>query len=314
MADVRTGRLKAMSSGTGSEFSPAASRGGKRIAFAAATVDYDLVELGTIRNVRSTSRYEVSPSNREGAMAWITDRAGRPELWFRDRPVVTTDSFGDDRTLFLFDAELAPDRRRIAFRRTGSEEEAIWIAAIEGGAPVRLAPEPGGAFQRGPSWSPDGNQIAYYSARNGHYVLERARVGGHETPALIASDAGTYPRWSPKGDLIAALGPREGVTLIAPDGSSRRSAGTGEWLLQGWSPDAATLFGVRRTAARRLEIVSVRVADGKESVITDLGRYPAAFTYGAALGSMPLRGFSLTDRGIMTSILKADSDIWLLEG
>jgi hypothetical protein len=278
-------------------------------------LDYDVIELGfdgTIRNIRATSRYEVSPSVREGAMAWITDRTGRPELWLRDRPIVTIDSFGDGRTAFLFDVDLAPDRRRVAFRRSGSDDEAIWIATAEGGTPVRLASEPGDAFQRGPTWSPDGNQIAYYSARGGRYVLERARVGGMESPVLIAEDAGTYPRWSPKGDMIAALGPREGVTLVAPDGSSRRTAGTGEWLLQGWSHDAATLYGVRRTAKRRLEIVSVRLADGRESVIAELGQYPAAFTYGVALGSMPLRGFSLTDTGIVTSMLKADSDIWLL--
>jgi eukaryotic-like serine/threonine-protein kinase len=315
LGNLRNGRIAPMTSGTGSEFSPTASRDGRNVAFAAATLDYDIVELGfdgTIRNVRSSPRFDLSPSLRGDAMAWITDRTGQPELWFRDRPIVTANSFGEADTTFLFDADLSPDGRRVAFRRSGSNSESIWVATVEGGPPVRLPSEPGDVFQRGPTWSPDGNQIAYYSVREGRYALVRSRVGANEAPHVIAYDAGTYPRWSPAGDLIAALGPKDGVTVVAPDGSGRRTLGSGQWLLQGWSGDGTSLFGVRRTADRRLEIVAVRVADGSETRVADLGRYPAAFTYGAALGSMPLRGFSITPRGIVTSILKAESDIWLL--
>jgi Tol biopolymer transport system component/predicted Ser/Thr protein kinase len=315
VANLRTGRVDAMTSGTGSEFSPSASRDRRSVAFAAATFDYDIVELGfdgRMHGLKSGPRFEVSPSTRADAMAWITDRTGQPELWFRDRPIVTSASFGDNDTTFLFDAELSPDGRRVAFRRSGAKDESIWVATAEGGSPVRLTREPGDAFQRGPTWSPDGNHIAYYSVREGRYVVVRSRVGTSETPVVIARDAGTYPRWSPKGDLIAALGPQEGVTIVALDGSARRTAGSGQWLLQGWSQDGSALYGVRRTSDRRLEIVQVRIADARESVVADLGRYPAAFTYGVALGSMPLRGFSLTETGIVTSMLKAESDIWLL--
>jgi hypothetical protein len=184
---------------------------------------------------------------------------------------------------------------------------------VTGEPPVRLATEPGGAIQRSPTWSPDGNSIAYFSIRNGTYVLMRARVGGIAEPVVLAQNAGTYPRWSPKGDWIASIGNEKGITLISADGAQRKDVGTGAWLLHGWSNDGTTLYGIRRSDARRWELVSVR--DGTESVIADLGGYPAAFSYGLSMGSLPLRGFTMASdgRSFLTSMLRAKSDIWVMD-
>jgi Tol biopolymer transport system component len=262
----------------------------------------------------ASTRFEVSPTvTKDGVQAYVTDRNGRPELWMGDRAIVTPAAFGDAHPAFLFDAVFSPDGRRIAYRVSGAADEAIWISPVTGDPPVRIAREPGGAFQRGPSWSPDGNQVVYYSMREGRYVLVRARVGGHEAPVVIAEDAGTYPRWSPKGDWIAAVGPSAGLTLVKPDGSGRRGLGGGEWLLHGWSDDGSRIFGVKRSGARMV-LVSTDVASGGESALADLGTYPAAFRYGASIGMLPLRGFTMTadGRGFVTSILRASGDVWVM--
>src|SRR5207245_2753016 len=86
----------------------------------------------------------------------------RGRIWPRnedegsERPVVTQKDFGSDRTSNILDVMFSPDGQRIAYRRQGEHDESIWISTLAGDPPVRLAREPGGLFQRGPSWSPDG--------------------------------------------------------------------------------------------------------------------------------------------------------------
>ena len=188
------------------------------------------------------------------------------------------------------------------------------MAALNGGSPVRLAKEPGDAFQRGPSWSPDGNSITYFSARGGETVLVRARIGSMERPFVIARNAGTYPSWSPDGRWIVSRGPGEGLTVISADGSARRTLGSGEWLVHGWSPDSRTVYGLKRTADRRLAVVAVSVAGGAETLTGTVGPWPAAFTYASAVGSDPVRGFSWSPdgRGFLTSMLHASGDLWVM--
>jgi hypothetical protein len=149
--------------------------------------------------------------------------------------------------------------------------------------------------------------------RNGTYVLMRARVGGIEAPVVLASDAGTYPRWSPKGDWIASIGTVEGITLVSADGLQRRDVGSGLWLLHGWSLDGTALYGIRRSEARRLELVSLR--NGVETVLADMGRYPSSYSYGTVLGALPLRGFTMAPdgRSFITSVIRPKSDIWIID-
>jgi eukaryotic-like serine/threonine-protein kinase len=322
-ADLRLSRITPVTNGAGSEFSPSVSPNGKELAFAAAQVDYDVVRVGLdgrVEDVVASPVFEVSPTTSpQGAFAYVTDRAGRPEIWLKEndetweRPLVIPESFGPEPTTFLFDAVFSPDGRRLAYRRAGEKDEAIWISTITGDPPVRLANEPGGAMQRSPSWSPDGNSIAYYSIRNGTYVLMRARVGAIEAPVVLATDAGTYPRWSPKGDWIASMGNEKGITLVSADGSQRRDVGSGIWLLHGWSLDGTTLYGIRRSDARRLELVSMR--GGVETVLADMGRYPAGYSYGMVLGALPLRGFTMSPdgRSFITSVIRPKSDIWIVD-
>jgi hypothetical protein len=141
----------------------------------------------------------------------------------------------------------------------------------------------------------------------------RARVGGIKDPVVLAQNAGTYPRWSPKGDWIASIGNERGLTLVSADGAQRKDVGSGTWLLHGWSTDGTTLYGIRRSDDRRLELVALR--DGAETVMADMGRYPAAFSFGAAVGSIPLRGFTMAAdrRSFLTSVIRPTSDIWLID-
>jgi len=165
------------------------------------------------------------------------------------------------------------------------------------------------------AWSPDGNSLAYFSMRNGVYVTMRAKVGAIEEPVVIARNAGSYPKWSPRGDWIASIATTSGLTLVNPDGDRRKDVSSGKWLIHGWSADGSVLYGVRNSEKHRLELVALRPEETGETVVADLGPYPAAFSYGAAIGSLPLQGFALAadGRSFVTSIFRPRSDLWIME-
>jgi len=202
----------------------------------------------------------------------------------------------------------------MAYRRTTANNEAIWISTITGDPPVRLANEREHANQYGPTWSPDGNSLAYFSMRNGAYVTMRAKVGAIEEAVVIARNAGIYPKWSPRGDWIASIA-TTGLTLVKPEGDHRKDVSYGKWLVHGWAADGSVLYGIRKSEKHRLELISLRPEEGAETVIADLGSYPAAFSYGAAIGSLPLQGFALASdgRSFVTSIFRPKSDLWIME-
>src|SRR5437870_2378505 len=82
--------------------------------------------------------------------------------------------------------------------------------------------DPARAFQRGPSWSPDGNWIAYYSARDGRPVVLKARVGSSAPPMVVTYTSGANAvRWSPRGDWIVFNDDRK-LRIVSPDRSGTK--------------------------------------------------------------------------------------------
>ena len=319
LGDTRTGKVSALTSGTGNELSPSVAAGGRTLAFSASAVDYDVVAVpldgGALEPLESTSAFELSPAvASSGEVAFVTDRRGSPEIWMGERPVVTQQHFGDDTTVFIADIAFSPNGQRLAFRRVGDSGDAIWIATTAGDPPVRLARDTGESFQHAPTWSPDGNWIAYVSRANGRPVLKRARVGGVESPHVIRAESGRDPRWSPRSDWIATIADAGGLLLTSPDGAQSRALGTGRWLVHGWSADSRTIYGLRIDAERRLSAIALDIAAGTERLVTDLGPQPSSFTWGFATGNPPARGFGLAadGRSFVTSLIRLHSDIWVL--
>ena len=63
-------------------------------------------------------------------------------------------------------ASWSPDGGQIVFdREVGENDSAIFIMEADGQNPQQLTFEPGRNYA--PSWSPDGNKIAFLSYRNG---------------------------------------------------------------------------------------------------------------------------------------------------
>ena len=326
LSDLRTGTSHPLTMGVTWDEYPSLSPDGRTLAYDAGDQGYDVIEApldgSALRDVIATSRNEVAPAwAPDGAhFAYITNRNGVPEIWLRNRAdgserLIAGPKEFPGRVSFAFlDCAISPDGSRIAYRVV-DPGQAIWISPLSGETPVRLRED--AALQRGPSWSPDGNWIAYYSLRDGRPAVLKARVGSTAPPDLVTYFGFPSPvRWSPRGDWIAFDDDRK-LRIVSPDGKQNRIVSQRQWETYGWSKDGASLYGVAINQDRRLILGRIDIATAKETKISDLGPAPsAAFDVGLSYGQFPFRGFSLHPDGksFLTSIFRMKSQIYLMEG
>jgi Tol biopolymer transport system component len=322
LLDTVTGETTPLTSGAGAENTPAVSPDGGRIAYATQDTNFDLIEVpldgSPARDLLATSRNELEPgwSPTGEEFAFVTNRTGRDEIWLRsrdgswERPLVTSDSFSDHSTLSFRLPVFSPDGQKIAFERVSTNGATIWIATRAGGSPVQVTRGYAGKFLStySPTWSPDGEWIAFANADVGQWSLEKVRAGLATPPSILHVVTGdSHPQWSPDNRWIACS-TAQGMSLVAPDGTSSKVLDEEAWIVYGWSKTGSTLYGVKQSDdLRELVLVSADVASGREQVLNQrLAPMPAVNT--------PIKGFSrISDRSFATSLVHVRSELWTID-
>ncbi len=171
---------------------------------------------------------------------------------------------------------LSPTGVRAAFDARG---EVITVPAKKGDA--RNVTRTVGASEHYPSWSPDGQTLAYFSNTGGAYHLElRGQTGMGEPRLIKLGDDDTYytqPSWSPDGkriaysnskgelwyaDVVSGKLTRIDVEPLGPGFSSGAFSGD-------WSPDSRW-FAYARSMKNRLSGVFVYdLQTAKSTQVTD---------------------------------------------
>jgi eukaryotic-like serine/threonine-protein kinase len=324
VADLQRDRAWPLTRSADSESYPSSSPSGEQIVFTKGEPDYDLVQMsldGTrTHSLLATARNESDAEwSADGdLLAYVTDRSGQDEIWLRtrqgqqgDRPLITQRQFGEDRTLMLSAPSFSPDRQRIAYLRNGYNPRwflRIWISLTADGQPTALLPRTYEAIQGAPTWSPDGEWIAFAEWKDGHWELVKVRVGSGEGPVVLRTNGvpNATPHWSPKNDWIT-WETEQGFVLVSPDGKAERVIPADQWLVHTWSRDGSQVLGITETDDLRLSLVAVDVRTERTKVLADLGPSLPA--------NNQVKGLSLSGDGrITTSIVRLRGDLYMLDG
>jgi Tol biopolymer transport system component len=145
------------------------------------------------------------------------------------------------------DSHPSPDGSSIALTTAGTQED-LYTLRSEGSELNQLTNDP--FRDRGPQWSPDGSEIAFYSNRTGTYQLWSIRPDGSGLRQLTdVADGAWYPYWSPDGTRIAF--PTGKATCVITVGEAAVSSAEclpnpsdDSWYgVRDWSPDGRWLIG-----------------------------------------------------------------------
>ncbi len=121
----------------------------------------------------------------------------------------------------------SPDGAWIAFVLTDEEGSGLGIYLRNPGGVNQIALTEGPDFS--PTWSPDSDQVAFQSSRNGNddiYVIDITEDFSDQPRRLTTNSAPDYnPTWSPDGDHIAFISERDEnpeIYAAEPDGTVLR--------------------------------------------------------------------------------------------
>jgi Tol biopolymer transport system component/predicted Ser/Thr protein kinase len=312
LGDTVSGTLRPLTVGLDRNQAPDVSPDGSRIVFARETESEKLLELDlnslAVRSVLNTTLPEPSavwlPNGRE--FIYSSNTNGPFDFWIRNpqenrpRPFLPA---GHDAlpSGILDDLSVAPDGERLAFDLVNSEHT-VWVVRSSGGRALRIDPENGD--HHSPSWSPDGNWIAYARARPLHQLM-KAPAGGGPPIVVAALESGGGPTdvvWSPRGDWIAWSA---NATLYSPDGKQQKKL-SGRLSRLVFSPDGKSLYSMSREPASdrvfRLDVFDVATGNSRSLGTIELGGAP-----------VDLR-MHPDGKRILFSTRKNNTDIVMLEG
>ncbi len=175
----------------------------------------------------------------------------------------------------------SPDGKKVAFSMSQEDGNShLWIAEANGENARQLTS--GFGINSSPSFSPDGQQIAYVSNRSGNpqiYVIPAA--GGEPRRLTFQGNYNQTPEWSPRGDLIVftARDERAAFDIFTVEPATgkiaRLTQDMGNNEEPSWSPNGRLIaFTSTRTGKSQLYVMSAdgtaqrQMTSGKDEVYT----------------------------------------------
>jgi serine/threonine protein kinase len=135
------------------------------------------------------------------------------------------------------DPDISPDGKMVAYVTGPVGQKHLVVRQVAGGRPIAITQDFSGS-QRWPRWSPDGNQLAFYSEGSIYIV---PAFGG--TPRRIIDNtlggSAYSPEWSPDGKKIAYVQSNSIHVFDSETGNSEKITDVKEAHCLSWSPEGS---------------------------------------------------------------------------
>ena len=170
-------------------------------------------------------------------------------------------------------SSLSPSGVRTAFEARGE----IFTVPTEKGD-YRNLTQSAGAHDRSPTWSPDGNQLAWLSDSSGEYQLMIGDPLGVATPKAIALPATSFysaTSWAPDGTQILLQDSHNSLWTIEVASGKATKVDTDEYadpfrsFDATWSPDSKWISYSKNLPSNLRAIFVYSIADKKTNQVTD---------------------------------------------
>ncbi len=161
-----------------------------------------------------------------------------------DRPAIRERDY--DGSKFVQAWNISPSGQRAVMQVRGD----VWTVPAKKGSPRDLT-RTSGTAERDPSWSPDGQWIAYFSDAAGEYDLYITQSDGRGETKRLTTDGATYrfqPTWSPDSKRVAFTDRTGNYLLHTIDPAETKVIDTDVWgnsSRVNWSNDSNWLAYTR---------------------------------------------------------------------
>ncbi|MDE2975772.1 MAG: DPP IV N-terminal domain-containing protein [Gemmatimonadota bacterium] len=243
----------------------------------AATQDFMVAALERLTN-DTASDYSPAWSPDGTKIAFYSYRDGNSEIYVMDadggnQTRLTYNDAGDR------DPAWSPDGTKIAFASNRDDSWEIYVMDADGGNRTRLTNDT--FLDLGPEWSPDGTRIAFSSSRypiiRNIYVMD---ADGSNQTRLPSDNLDDSPAWSPDGTKIAFVSrtdPFFDIHVMDADGANRTRL-TNDTVppvsgAPAWSPDGTRIA----FSSYRDDSVDIYVMDADGSNRTRLTHNDAGY-------------------------------------
>jgi len=198
---------------------------------------------------------------------------------YPDRTLWRSRSDGSERVQLTFPPMMvlfpviSPDGTRIAFSGLTASGLGVYILNMEGGTPERVA-----EFGHGPTWSPDGNSLAYVAfAPGAHYWspghwldidvldLRTKRI------SVIPSQRARWDPWWPRPDKLVATNADGNDSLAVFDFTTQKWSLLGEQFeVDDWVPSRDGKYLYLLTTAPESKVRRIRASDLQIETVADI--------------------------------------------
>lgn len=157
-----------------------------------------------------------------------------------------------DVSRFIMGWGISPTGKRAVVEARGD----IWTLPAKNGSPRNLT-RTSGVAERDPSWSPDGQWIAYFSDATGEYELYVVQSDGKGEPKQLTRDGACFrynPTWSPNSKYIAFGDETGALYIYGMDSGMVRLVDKDPWAEApnpSWSPDSRWIAYARNDERTR---------------------------------------------------------------